>query len=120
MNEPETLTPEETAVVEAERAKLQEPIKRDNTFWQRHIGYNPIRGRNVGHVRKSRGIPVVYRESSKQSDEPGVTLMDRILVLPRRGRAEPKNDPIAQEKAIAKRNRKGRKLEDAVASGGWK
>lgn len=100
------------------RVHVAEPARRG--IRGEAIGLGPIRGRNVGPVRKSRGIPVIYRESAQQSNDPGVTIMDRILVLPRRGRVEPKNDPIAQEKAIAKRNRKGRKLEDAVASGGWK
>ena len=119
MNNTETLTPEENVALQKVKAKLQEPVKRDSTFWQRQLGYNPIRGRNVGPIRKTKGLPVIYRESAQQSNEPGVVLMDRILVVPRSHRAEPKNDPIAQEKAIAKRNRKARKLEDAVASGGW-
>lgn len=120
MNESETLDENKMVeqIIAADKATLREPVKR--TPFRFNVDANScIRGRNVGRARKSRGIPVIYRESAKQSNEPGVTLMDRILVLPRRGRAEPKNDPTAQEKAIAKRNRKGRKLEDAVASGGW-
>ncbi len=106
-------------IVDADKAQTVEPKKRPDPFRRLNVGYNPIRGRNIGPFRKSRGLPVIYRESAQQSNEPGVVLMDRILVVPRSHRAEPKNDPIAQEKAIAKRNRKARKLEDAVASGGW-
>lgn len=106
-------------IVAAEKANVVEPVKRD-PFRRLGVGYNPIRGRNVGHVRKSRGVPVLYRESIRNDAPEGQITMDRILVLPKRGKAEPKNDPVAQEKAEAKRNRKARKLEDLVAAGGFR
>lgn len=105
-------------IVTAEKAKIVEPVKRD-PFRRLGIGYNPIRGRNVGHIRGSRGIPVIYRESVRNDAPEGQITMDRLLVLPKRGRPEPKNDPVAQERAEAKRNRKARKLEELVDAGGY-
>lgn len=105
-------------IVAAEKARVLEPVKRD-PFRRLGIGYNPIRGRNVGHVRKSRGVPVIYRESVQNNAPEGQITMDRILVLPKRRPGKPKNNPVAQEKAEAKRNRKARRLEELVAAGGF-
>lgn len=120
MQEPTTLDENQmvTEIVAAEKTKMVEPVKRD-PFRRLGIGYNPLRGRNVGHIRKSRGVPVIYRESVQNDAPEGQITMDRILVLPKRGKAEPKNDPVAQEKAEAKRNRKARRLEELVEAGGF-
>lgn len=108
-----------TEIIAAEKVKTVEPRKPYDPYRRLAIGYNPLRGRNVGHIRKSRGVPVIYRESVQNNAPEGQITMDRILVLPKRGKAEPKNDLVAQEKAEAKRNRKARRLEELVEAGGF-
>lgn len=105
-------------IIDSEKSAVSRPVKRD-PFSRLNIGYRPVIGRMMRPARKSRGIPVIYRESIHNNAPDGQITMDRILLVPRTHRAEPKNDPVAQEKAIAKRNRKARKLEDDVAAGGW-
>lgn len=106
-------------IVDAEKAQMVERVKHRGIRGGTIGNSAAIRGRNVGPVRKSRGVPVIYRESIRNDAPEGQITMDRILVLPKRGRSEPKNDPIAQERAEAKRNRKARKMMENVEAGGY-